>query len=113
MKLNAEPQLLVADMQAALDHYARLGFTTAFTWGEPAFYAQVARGEARLNLRLAEENDTDVLAATITTDDVEGLFREFEAAGVAFHQPLRTEAWGARTFIVADPDGGLILFAGA
>jgi uncharacterized glyoxalase superfamily protein PhnB len=53
-----------------------------------------------------------VLAATVTTDDAEGLFRELEAAGVAFIQSLRTEAWGARTFIVADPDGNLILFAG-
>ncbi|OCP36555.1 hypothetical protein BC360_04025 [Ensifer sp. LC163] len=26
--------------------------------------------------------------------------------------PLRTEPWGARNFIVLDPDGNLILFAG-
>jgi uncharacterized glyoxalase superfamily protein PhnB len=33
-------------------------------------------------------------------------------AGVEFHQPLKPEPWGARTFIVRDPDGNLILFAG-
>lgn len=112
MKLNAEPQLRVTDMRAALDHYARMSFKTAFTYGEPPFYAPVARGEARLNLRLAHADDADILAATVVTDDIECLFREFEAASVAFHQPLRTESWGARTFIVADPDGSLILFAG-
>jgi len=31
---------------------------------------------------------------------------------VRFHQELKTEPWGARTFIVKDPDGNLILFAG-
>jgi len=30
---------------------------------------------------------------------------------VVFHQVLKTEPWGARTFIVRDLDGNLILFA--
>jgi hypothetical protein len=32
---------------------------------------------------------------------------------VSFHQSLRTEPWGARTFIVQDPDGNLIAFSGS
>jgi hypothetical protein len=31
---------------------------------------------------------------------------------VPFHQTLKQEPWGATTFIVIDPDGNLILFAG-
>ena len=27
-------------------------------------------------------------------------------------QPLKQETWGATTFVVKDPDGNLILFAG-
>ena len=53
----------------------------------------------------------DLLSASIT-DDAKPLYLEYRAAGVAFHQTLRTEPWGARTFIVRDPDGNLILFAG-
>jgi NAD(P)-dependent dehydrogenase (short-subunit alcohol dehydrogenase family) len=34
-----------------------------------------------------------------------------QAAGVEFVQPLRSEPWGARTFVVRDPDGNLLLFA--
>jgi hypothetical protein len=30
---------------------------------------------------------------------------------VRFHQTLKKELWGARTFVVLDPDGNLILFA--
>jgi len=52
------------------------------------------------------------LSATLILDDAEPLFLEFEEAGVTFHQPLKTEPWGARTFIVQDPDGNLICFAG-
>jgi hypothetical protein len=36
----------------------------------------------------------------------------YKAKHVPFHQLLKTEAWGARNFIVADPDGNLIAFSG-
>lgn len=118
MTLQAEPQLFVTDMAAALDHYGRLGFRTAITHGEPLFWAQVERDGAKLNLRhvdapvFARDGEGDLLSATVTSDDIEGLYKAFDAAGVGFHQPLRTEPWGARTFIVADTAGNLILFAG-
>ena len=44
--------------------------------------------------------------------EAEPLFRTWQATGVPFFQTLRREPWGARTFIVRDPDGNLILFAG-
>ena len=118
--ITAEPQLFTADLDAALGYYTgRLGFTPAFAHGEPPFYAQVVRDGARLNLRLAARGalpgpravEPDALSATIAADDVEALFEEFERAGAAFYRPLRTEPWGARTFIVEDLDGNLILFA--
>jgi|SRR6478672_190492 len=123
MKLTAEPQLFVTDMQAALQHYTdSLGFTVAFVWGEPPFYAQVVRDGAKLNLRHVDgpvfsdalrKQEGEVLSATVTADDIEGLYREIADMGVAFQQALRTEPWGARTFIVADPSGNLVLFAGS
>jgi len=122
--LGATPQLFVADLPASCDFFvSSLGFTVDFTYGEPPFYGQVARDGARLALRqvdrpvLAGINaamaaEPDMLAATITVDDAEALHLEFRAAGAPFHQALRTEPWGARTFIVRDPDGNLLLFAG-
>jgi catechol 2,3-dioxygenase-like lactoylglutathione lyase family enzyme len=120
--IAAEPQLFVSDIDAACRFYVgKLGFDLAFSYGEPAFYAQVARGGARLNLRRVEgpvydgglrAREGDVLAATIALADAKPLFLEYEAAAVDFHQRLRTEPWGARTFIVADPDGNLVAFAG-
>lgn len=120
--LAAEPQLFVSDMAAALAFYTgKLGFTVALSYGEPPFWAQVARDGGRLNLRHADARpfaedflakEGDALCATLTLDAAKPLFLEYQAAGVSFHQTLRTEPWGARTFIIADPDGNLILFAG-
>jgi len=56
-----------------------------------------------------------LLSASITVDtkaDIKRLFLEFQAAGVSFHQGLKKEPWGAKNFVVLDPDGNLILFAG-
>jgi catechol 2,3-dioxygenase-like lactoylglutathione lyase family enzyme len=119
--LAAEPQLFVADIAVSCVFYTgQLGFSVAFTYGEPPFYAQVFRDGARLNLRCLAKpaldprlrDGEDLLSASITLDDAKPLFVEFQAAGVTFHQALRTEPWGARTFIVRDPDGNLILFSG-
>jgi catechol 2,3-dioxygenase-like lactoylglutathione lyase family enzyme len=117
--LAAEPQLFVSDIGASCEFYTKkLGFKVAFTYGEPPFYGQVFRDGASLNLRYLDEPAIrpelrgHLLSASITLDDAKPLFLEFQAAGVVFHQVLRTEPWGARTFIVGDPDGNLILFAG-
>lgn len=122
MLLAAEPQLFVTEMEAALAFYVDgLGFSLVFSHGDPPFYAQVGRGGARLNLRLVpapafaadfHTKETDPLSATITVDGVARLFSAYDAAGMEFHQRLRSEPWGSRTFIVRDPDANLIAFAG-
>jgi catechol 2,3-dioxygenase-like lactoylglutathione lyase family enzyme len=119
--LAAEPQLFVAAIATSCEFYTKkLGFSVAFTYGEPPFYGQVFRDGARLNLRCLDKPGLDpeirdseqLLSASITLDDAKPLFLEYQAAGVLFAQPLKTEPWGARTFIVRDPDGNLILFVG-
>jgi hypothetical protein len=101
----------------------KLGFAVAFTYGSPPFYAQVARGGARLNLRHVDQPAIDpvirdreeLLSASMTVETaaaIKQLFLEFQAAGVAFHQTLQRQPWGADNFIVKDPDGNLLLFAG-
>lgn len=118
---RAEPQLFVRDIAASCEFYSTmLGFEVAFTYGDPPFYAQIFRDRARLNFRQVDAPVIDprraeaeqVLAATIALDDAKLLFLEYQNAGVVFAQQLRLEPWGARTFIVRDPDGNLILFAG-
>lgn len=115
----AEPQLFVSEINAACEFFTRkLGFTVAFTYGEPPYYAQVARDVARINLRCVAAPLRDreqLLAASLTVAtaaEIKALFLEYQAAGVDFFQTLRREPWGARDFIVKDLDGNLLLFAG-
>ena len=50
--LAVEPQLYVSNIEAACDYYGeRLGFTVAFVYGDPPYYAQVYRDGVQLNLR--------------------------------------------------------------
>jgi catechol 2,3-dioxygenase-like lactoylglutathione lyase family enzyme len=120
----AEPQLFVADIKASCDFFTdKLGFAIAFTYGEPPFYAQMARDAARLNLRCVEQPVIDpvlrdreeLLSAALTVAtaaEIKQLFLAFQAAGVTFFRTLKRDPWGARNFIVKDPDGNLLLFAG-
>jgi catechol 2,3-dioxygenase-like lactoylglutathione lyase family enzyme len=119
-----EAQLYVADVTASCAFFtSKLGFATAFVYGDPPFYGQVHRDNARLNLRMVCEpvfvgdirEREHLLSASITVStaaQIKQLFIEFQSAGVHFHQTLKTEPWGARTFVVIDADGNLILFAG-
>ncbi len=116
-------QLFVADVNASCKFFtAKLGFAVDFVYGNPPFYAQVRRDDARFVLRAVDEpvfNDVrereQLLSAAVTVatvDEIKQLFADFQAQGVRFQQALKTEPWGATTFVVADPDGNLILFAG-
>jgi catechol 2,3-dioxygenase-like lactoylglutathione lyase family enzyme len=117
-------ELFVADIKASCDFFTqKLGFSIVFTYGEPPFYAQVKRDRALLNLKCVDYPVMDpalrdresLLSADMavdTHDEIEQLFVEFQAAGITFFQTLRKEPWGAKTFIVKDPDGNLLLFAG-
>jgi catechol 2,3-dioxygenase-like lactoylglutathione lyase family enzyme len=116
-------QLFVADIQASCDFYTqKLGFAVDFVYGDPPYYGQVSRDQARLALRMVCEpvfldirEREHLLSASLTVataDEIKQLFLNYQAAGVRFHQTLKKEPWGARTFIVTDPDGNLILFAG-
>ena len=117
-------QLFVADIRASCDFYTgKLGFAIDFVYGDPPFYAQVTRDNARLTLRHVDEpvfagdvrEREALLSASITVrtaDEIKQLFLSYQAQDVPFHQTLKQEPWGATTFIVADPDGNLILFAG-
>jgi catechol 2,3-dioxygenase-like lactoylglutathione lyase family enzyme len=121
---SIEAQLFVADMKRSCDFYTgKLGFAIAFVYGDPPFYGQVVRDRARINLRLVGEpvfagdirKREGLLSASITlasAAEIQQLFLSYRAAGVGFQQELKQQPWGARTFVVSDPDENLILFAG-
>jgi uncharacterized glyoxalase superfamily protein PhnB len=121
---GAEPQLFVADIERSCEFFCeKLGFSLVFSYGKPPYYAQVGRDTAHLNLRCIERtvvesavrNRDELLSVSMTVataEEIKLLFLEFQSAGVAFHQTLKKQPWGAKNFVVKDPDGNLLLFAG-
>jgi uncharacterized glyoxalase superfamily protein PhnB len=121
---SIEAQLFVANIKNSCDFYTnKLGFAVEFVYGDPPFYGQVVRDNARINLRVVFEpvfaggirKREALLSASITVataNEIKQLFLSYGAAGVSFHQTLKQEPWGATTFILSDPDENLILFAG-
>jgi len=117
-------ELFVADIKASCDFFSqKLGFSIVFVYGEPPFYAQVKRDRGLLNLKHMDapvidpalRDREELLSSDMgvdTREEIEQLFEEFQAAGAPFFQTIRKEPWGALTFIVKDPDGNLLLFAG-
>lgn len=117
-------QLFVSDIKASCDFFVqKLGFSLVVVYGEPPFYAQMRRDNGLLNLRHVDypvidprlRDREELLSADMavsTEAHIKQLFSEFQAAGAVFFQTLRKQPWGATTFIVKDPDGNLLLFAG-
>ena len=119
---GALPVVFVSNVQTSAAFFRdKLGFAIDFLHGHPPFYASVSRGAARLHLRFVHEpvitlevreREEGLLSAFLEVDNIKGLFAEYKAAGVDFVQPLRKEPWGGSAFIVLDPDGNGICFAG-
>ena len=122
--VGAEPQLFVANIKRSCEFFCeKLGFSLVFSYGNPPYYAQVGRDAARLNLRCVQgtvikstvRDREELLSASLTVataDEIKLLFLEFQSVGVTFRQKLKKQPWGANNFIVKDPDGNLLLFAG-
>lgn len=77
----AIPHVFVRDFAAALAHYTGpLGFRTLFDYGEPPFYAHVARDAAILAIRHVDKSvidrtaGDDLLSAFIEVSDIDALY---------------------------------------
>jgi catechol 2,3-dioxygenase-like lactoylglutathione lyase family enzyme len=118
---GARPVIFVSNVQASAAFFRdKLGFAIDFLHGHPPFYGSVSRGSACVHLRFVHapvfapgmREKEGLLSAFLDVDNIKGLFAEYKTAGVTFVHPLRKEPWGGSAFIVLDPDGNSICFAG-
>jgi len=111
---RAMPVLEISDMVGSLAFYKdKLGFDAA-TWGEPPSFAIVQRGEVTLALALVAGGTATVSrktwAAYIYVRNVDNLFAELRAAGVAVADPPENRPYNCREMIIDDPDGHILAF---
>lgn len=113
--IRAMPVLEVADMARSLAFYKdKLGFD-ADTWRDPPTFAILQRGTVSLALVLAQDGNVAVSrrhwAVYVYVDDVDAVFAEFAACGVALPEhPVTQTEYACRDFTLDDPDGHMIAF---
>ncbi len=117
--LVARPFVFVGDVRAACAHYVEvLGFTLAFDYGDPPFYAEVERDGVRLCIRHTDDpmvdperaRNEDVILASFEVTDAKALYLELRDKGAELSQTLRTQPYGIRDFVIQDPDGNRVAF---
>ena len=102
------PQLPVEDLGRSLDFYVgQLGFCLNFR-AEDSYAGVGLEGLSTTALHLlATTGGGERVVVVIGTTDVDGLFAEWQAGGVAIEQPI-TETVAGREFRVRDPDGHML-----
>ena len=104
----------VVDIAASLAYYeSALGFETAFTWGEPTYYAGVCRGDVTIHLQAASHAERPVGASVlyVFVDDANAVHAELRERGARILKPPATYDYGLVDFDVADPDGNRVVYA--
>ena len=112
--------LTVASVERALEFYSgKLGLEVE--WNSVPAFAMLRIGAGTIGLlALAEAQKEGVAESSpeqkqaihveFSTDDLDGLYEELKAKGVAFHQPPHDEPW-ERSMTAFDPDGYAVEFA--
>jgi catechol 2,3-dioxygenase-like lactoylglutathione lyase family enzyme len=115
------PVVFVSDVRLAAEFYRdKLGFAVDFLHGQPAFYASVSRDETCIHLRFVHQpalvtglrEPEQLLSAFVAVANVKNLFTEYATRNVPFVHRLKKEPWGQSSFVVRDPDGNWLCFAG-
>ena len=113
------PILAVPDVLAAAEFYCdKLGFTIGFLFGDPPTHAGIHRGEwtnegAHIQLSLTDHPlppRPQVGFYVFMGEDVDGLFEQYQAAGVHIEREPTNEPWGMREFAIRDCNGYLLRF---
>jgi hypothetical protein len=106
---RAVPVLPTATISQAITFYEQLGFQTLH---QDADYAIFRRDTAEVHVWLcAEPALAENSSCRIQVSDIEALYQEYQAKGLL--EPdvtVSVKPWGAKEFVVFDPDRVLLTF---
>lgn len=97
--------LTVANLLDAVEFYStRLGFTTAFTWGEPPSFAGVNLDRVQMFLQQGTPNPKGC-SVSFVVSDADALYEFHRAQGVDVVVPPGDRDYGIRDYCVRDLNG--------
>ncbi len=102
--------IAVRDIAAAVDFYTnKLGFSLAFTWGEPPNFAGVNLGDVQIFLRQRTPDPNGAIVFFVIGDADE--LCEFQRAnGVEIVEEPSDKPWNFHEYTVRDLDGNFLIF---
>jgi catechol 2,3-dioxygenase-like lactoylglutathione lyase family enzyme len=107
---QAHAGLAVNDIAAAIDFYTeKLGFTLAFTWGEPPTFAGVNLGKVQMFLRKGTPDPKGCLVYFFV-GDADELYEFHRGNGVEIAEPIEDRPYGIRDYTVRDLHGYSLTF---
>lgn len=115
MALSSTPIFATADVTASVAYYVdALGFRWEWGWGEPPTIASVAHGSVSIMLSLQPDLASQVAGHQhwFRVDDADALHADHLARGAKILEPPSDRPWGVREYVVEDPSGYHLRFAG-
>jgi uncharacterized glyoxalase superfamily protein PhnB len=109
---SVTPNFSVENLADALAFYQRaLGFTIAWTWGEPAYLAAVCRDQVEIMLGERGKAGPPGTARTyFRMHGVDAYYEQLRAAGATIAVEIGDRPYGLRDFCVRDPSGNELDF---
>lgn len=104
--------LAMKNLARALEFYtSKLGFVTAFTWGDPPSFAGVNLGQAQIFLSQGPPAPSKTSAnAYFMVDDADLLYQYHRSNGVEIAQEIGDREYGIRDYAVRDLYGYFLVF---
>jgi len=95
----------VIDIPTAVEFYSKkLGFTTAFTWGDPPTFAGVQLDKVQMFLRKGTP-DPKGCFVSFMVGDADALYEFHRSQGVEIVEPIEDRPYGIRDYGVRDLHG--------
>ncbi|MDY6940972.1 MAG: bleomycin resistance family protein [Cyanobacteriota bacterium] len=102
---NSIPILNVKNIADSLNYYTKvLGFQIDWEWEDPPTFASVSRDSVCLFFCQEGQGHSGTWIS-IFVDNVDELYREYQAKGAVIRQEPIDYPWGTREINIEDPDG--------
>lgn len=115
MILGATPIFATADIEGSIRFYKEvLGFSSSWTWGDPPTFGCASWGSVEIMFNLQPDLAARVEGHQhwIRADEVDELYSRHVERGAKVVSPIEDKPWGVREYVVEDPSGYHLRFAG-